>query len=268
VRRNGQAGTLWLGAQAGLPIVLGYLSIGFAAGVVQRASGLSVAEVMLMSLLLYAGSAQFVIAGLIAAAWPAQLPVLVIIATVFLVNLRHVLLSAALAPHFTKVSAGRNALLGLQLTDETFVVAWTSLMRGALPERGRAAWMAGLNLSAYLSWAAANLAGALASGLVGDARAIGFDFALPAMFGALLVLQFTASQSMNSEAASPKAVTPEVVARRARVRRMLAVALLAAALAVGIALLLPGPWNILLATLVSATLSLVLDRTWKSARKS
>jgi 4-azaleucine resistance transporter AzlC len=263
VRRNGQAGTLGQGAQAGLPIVLGYLSIGFAAGVVQRASGLSVAEVMLMSLLLYAGSAQFVIAGLIAAAFPAQLPVLVIIATVFLVNLRHVLLSAALAPHFTKVSAGRNALLGLQLTDETFVVAWTSLMRGTLPERGRAAWMAGLNLSAYLSWAAANLAGALASGLVGDGRAIGFDFALPAMFGALLVLQFTASQSMNSGTAGP-----EVVMRRARVRRMLAVALLAAALAVGIALLLPGPWNILLATLVAATLSLVLDRTWKSARKS
>lgn len=267
MRRDGQAGTLRQGAQAGLPIVLGYLSIGFAAGVVQRASGLTVAEVMLMSLLLYAGSAQFVVAGLIAAALPAQLPVLAIVATVFLVNLRHVLLSAALAPHFTKVSAGRNALLGLQLTDETFVVAWTAVMRGTLPEQGRAAWMAGLNLSAYLSWAAANLAGALASGLVGDGRAIGFDFALPAMFAALLVLQFTAPQSTSS-AEGPLAVDPEVAAQRARGRRMLAVALLAAALAVGIALLLPGHWNILLATLVAATVALILDRSWTSARTS
>lgn len=246
--RHGLAGRFWSGAGAALPVVLGYLSIGFAAGVVQRASGLSVAEVMLLSLLLYAGSAQFVIAGLLAAASPAQLPVLAIVATVFLVNLRHVLLSAALAPHFTKVSSGRNALLGLQLTDETFVVAWTSLMRGALPEQGRAAWMAGLNLSAYLAWAAANLAGALASGLVGDARAFGFDFALPAMFGALLVLQFSA--------------------QRKRVPTMLAVALLAAALAVGIALLTPGPWNILLATLAAATLALFVDRTWTYDRKS
>ncbi|MBM3345822.1 MAG: branched-chain amino acid ABC transporter permease [Betaproteobacteria bacterium] len=259
---EGRAGTLRQGAQAALPIVLGYLSIGFAAGVVQRASGLSVAEVMLMSLLLYAGSAQFVVAGLIAAASHAQLPVLAIVATVFLVNLRHVLLSAALAPHFTSVSAGRNALLGLQLTDETFVVAWTALVRGALPQRGRAAWMAGLNLSAYFSWAAANLAGALASGLVADARASGFDFALPAMFAALLVLQFTAPQSTSPEAAGQQA------AQRARMRGMLVVALIAAALAVGIALLIPGQWNILLATLVAATLALVLDKAWTSARTS
>src|SRR3990172_12658401 len=82
------------GARAGLPVVLGYLSIGFAAGVVQRASGLSVAEVMLMSLVLYAGSAQFVAASMIAAASPP----LAVIATVLFVNLRHLLLSAALPP--------------------------------------------------------------------------------------------------------------------------------------------------------------------------
>ena len=155
---SAEVGTLGSGARAALPIVLGYLSIGFAAGVVQRASGLSVIEVVLMSLVLYAGSAQFVVAGLIAAARPGELPVATIVATVFLVNLRHVLLSAALAPHFTRVSAIRNALLGLQLTDETFVVAWTALARGVLPDAGRAAWMAGLNLSAYFSWALANLA--------------------------------------------------------------------------------------------------------------
>ena len=255
---TGEVGTLGSGARAALPIVLGYLSIGFAAGVVQRASGLSVIEVVLMSLVLYAGSAQFVVAGLIAAARPGDLPVATIVAAVFLVNLRHVLLSAALAPHFTRVSAIRNALLGLQLTDETFVVAWTALARGVLPDAGRAAWMAGLNLSAYFSWALANLAGALASGMVGDLRAIGFDFALPAMFGALLVLQLSAHR--DSVAPDASRATPG--------RKLFGVALLSAVLAVVIALLVPGQWNILIATVAAATFALSMEQAWKSARKS
>ena len=233
------------GARAGLPVVLGYLSIGFAAGVVQRASGLSVAEVVLMSLVLYAGSAQFVAASMIAAARP---PVAVIV-TVLFVNLRHLLLSAALAPFFARVPAWKNALIGAQLTDETFVVALGRLQgsqgvreaQGSLP-----AWMAGLNLSAYASWAVANLAGALAGGLVSHTRALGFNFALPAMFAALLVLQ---------------------VAAQASSRRALAVTLVASAISVGIAFALPGNWNIIIATVAGATLGAALE-LWKSAQTS
>jgi predicted branched-subunit amino acid permease len=247
-------------------VVLGYLSIGFAAGVVQRASGLSVAEVMLMSLVLYAGSAQFVAASLIAAASPP----LAVIATVFFVNLRHLLLSAALAPYFARVPAWKNALIGAQLTDETFVVALGRL-QGATVGPGAAAdpntavgegarsgqasparrgvspaWMAGLNLSAYTSWAAANLAGALAGGLVSHTRALGFDFALPAMFAALLVLQLAAQANRLCA---------------------LAVTLAASALSVGIALALPGNWNIIIATLAGASLGAALE-LWTSAQTS
>ena len=226
------------GARAGLPVVLGYLSIGFAAGVVQRASGLSVAEVMLMSLVLYAGSAQFVVASMLAAASPP----LAVIATVFFVNLRHLLLSAALAPHFARVPAWKNALVGAQLTDETFVIALNHL-RG---REARPAWMAGLNLSAYWAWAAANLAGALAGGLVSHTRTLGFDFALPAMFAALLVLQFVA---------------------QANRWRALAVTLLASALSVGVAVMVPGNWNIIIATLAGATLGTAME-LWRSGPTS
>jgi 4-azaleucine resistance transporter AzlC len=227
------------GARAGLPVVLGYLSIGFAAGVVQRASGLSVAEVMLMSLVLYAGSAQFVAASMIAAASPP----LAVIATVFFVNLRHLLLSAALAPYFARVPAWKNALIGAQLTDETFVIALNGLQAG---RPASPAWMAGLNLSAYSAWGAANLAGALAGGLVGHTRALGFDFALPAMFAALLVLQVSA---------------------QAERRRALGVALLAGGLSVGVALLARGNWNIIVATVAAASLGAALE-LWKSAPTS
>lgn len=226
------------GARAALPVVLGYLSIGFAAGVVQRAAGLSVAEVALMSMVLYAGSAQFAAAGMIAAAAQPG----AIIATVFFVNLRHLLLSAALAPFFARIPAWKSALLGAQLTDETFVITWARLQgRGSVSP----AWMAGLNLSAYLSWAFATTVGALAGDLVADSRALGFDFALPAMFAALLVLQLASHRSRG---------------------RSLAVALFASIIAVGAALSLSGYWSIIAATLLGATLGLFLDR-WKSAPK-
>lgn len=220
-------------------MVLGYLSIGFAAGVVERAAGLSVAEVALLSLILYAGSAQFVTAGMIA----ASSPVAAIVFTVFLVNLRHLLLSAALAPALSRLPAWKNALIGAQLTDETFVIAWG---RAADGHALSAPWMWGLNLAAYLAWAAANVAGALLGGALGDSRALGFDFALTAMFAALLVLQLQASRTR---------------------RRAIVVAAVAAALGLALSQVLPGTWFVIVATLAAATLGFALER-WTSARKS
>jgi 4-azaleucine resistance transporter AzlC len=247
------------GALAGVPVVLGYLSIGFAAGVVQRVSGLSIAETLLLSTVLYAGSAQFVVAGLVAAALPGALPVAAITATVFLVNLRHLLLAAALAPHFREASAWKSGLLGLQLTDETFVVASTRLRDAEIAPRIRVAWMAGLNLSAYGSWALGNLAGALASGVVGDVRSLGLDLALPAMFCALLVLQFERSRSSSVE------VQAEVKQRN---RIGLLTVLVSMIVAWGLSGVVAGHWIILVATVTGATLALIAGRRWKSVRTS
>ncbi len=241
-------GELLKGARAGLPVVLGYLSIGFAAGVVQRAAGMSVAEVMLLSLVLYAGSAQFVVASLVAASVSPATAVV----TVFFVNLRHLLLASALAPYCRRFPAWQNALIGAQLTDETFVVAWgrltTAEATGATTATFGARWMLGLNLSAYSAWALANFAGALAGDRVGSIRALGFDFALAAMFGALLVLQLAAQAST------------------ARLSGLV-VASLAALLSVTVTLVLPGNWNILIATLLAATAGLFFQQ-WKSANTS
>lgn len=229
------------GARAGVPVVLGYLGIGLAAGVVERAAGLSYAEILLLSMVMYAGSAQFVLTSMVALASPLSAVVL----TVFFVNLRHLLLSAALAPYFRALPAWKNALLGLQLTDETFVVAAGRYARR--PPVG-AAWMAGLNLAAYASWAAANLAGAVFSAqFAGSAvatRVLGF--ALPCMFAGLLVLQLAA---------------------RPRLRVGLCVALASAVLALAAQTAQPGPWAVIIATLLGASLGLVLDR-WTFAPKS
>ena len=199
---------------------------------VERAAGLSVAEIALLSLVLYAGSAQFVVASMVAAASPAA----TVIVTVFFVNLRHLLLSAALAPALSKVPAWKNALIGAQLTDETFVVAWG---RAAAGGTLTAPWMWGLNVSAYLAWAAANVAGGLLGGAFGDSRRLGFDFALTAMFAALLVLQTTAAP--------------------ARARAMV-VAAAAAALAIALSQVLPGTWFVIVSTLAAASIGFALER--------
>lgn len=233
--------TFAAGARAGVPVVLGYLGIGVAAGVVERAAGLSYAEVLLLSMVLYAGSAQFVITSMVALASPAS----AIVLTVFFVNVRHLLLSAALAPYLRKLPAWKNALLGLQLTDETFVVAAGHFARH-VPTR--AAWMAGLNVAAYSAWAAANLTGAVFSaqfaGSAHNTRVLGF--ALPCMFAGLLVLQLRA---------------------RPRMRTGLLVALFSAALAVAVQSRNPGPWAVIFATALGATLGLALER-WTSGPKS
>jgi predicted branched-subunit amino acid permease len=227
------AGSFGAGARASLPVVLGYLGIGLAAGVVERAAGMSYAEVLLISTVLYAGSAQFVVTSMLTLASPAA----AIVLTVFFLNLRHLLLSAALAPALRQVPAWKNALIGLQLTDETFVVA-----------AGRAtlapAWMAGLNLAAWTTWACANLAGAALSGSIGETRVLGF--ALPCMFAGLLVLQLHSFAALR---------TPLVVAVFAGGFALLGKALFS------------GPAVIIIATVAGATLGLALQR-WTSARNS
>ncbi|WP_159884632.1 AzlC family ABC transporter permease [Paenibacillus puerhi] len=181
-------GSFWLGVKDCVPTLLGYLSIGFAAGVVGRTSGLSGLEVVLMSTFLYAGSAQFVVSGMFAAGAPAASIVL----TVLFVNMRHLLLSAAISPYFRNHPAWKNVLIGSQLTDETFGVAIHRLRSGMNGRTDR--WMFGLNITAQLNWIAATWAGAYLGAWIPDPDAVGLPYALPAMFAGLLVMQIAAQQ--------------------------------------------------------------------------
>ncbi len=225
------------GARACLPIVLGYLAIGVAFGVVARTAGLSPLEVALMSLLLYAGSAQFVAAGLIG----AGASVSAIVVTVFLVNIRHFLYSAALSARVKHLPWWKSVLIGAELTDETFSVAMSKVT-----EDGRLAapWLFGLNVTAQTTWLSATTAGALVGRAIPDTRALGLDFALAAMFAALLVLQ---------------------IANHPRMSHAVAVAALAAAVAVGGAQIVSGSWAIIVAAVVAATAGVILEERspWK-----
>lgn len=164
-----------------VPTLLGYMSIGFAFGIVGISSQLSIWEIALLSIFIYAGASQFIICALLVTGSPLS----AIIFTTFIVNLRHLLLSLTLAPHFTRYSVKQNIGFGLLLTDESFGVAMNKLaQQGKLNNR----WMHGLNITAYLCWIAACTLGGIFGNWISNPEALGLDFALSAMFAALLIL--------------------------------------------------------------------------------
>jgi predicted branched-subunit amino acid permease len=123
----------------------------------------------------------------------------------------------------------------LELTDETFALIVGRLGRDFIPSH---AWLYGVNVTAQASWVGATTAGALLGQAVSNVSVLGLDFALTAMFAALLVLQ---------------------IAHRPHLRIAVAVAVAGAVVAVGGGLLVPGSWAVIAATLVAATLGVALE---------
>ncbi len=173
--------TFMQGVKDCVPTLLGYISIGVAFGVVGIASGISVLEIFLLSVLVYAGSAQFIFCGL----YLAGAPVTAIVVTIFIVNLRHLLMSLTIAPYFTKHSTLRNIGFGTLLTDETFGV---SVVATSKEGRLGGKWMDGLNVTAYTTWIAACTFGGVVGQWLPNPEKWGLDYALVAMFVALLIL--------------------------------------------------------------------------------
>jgi len=169
------------GVRQALPIVLGYIPVGFAYGVLAQKSGLGFMNAVAMSVIVFAGSAQLIGAGL----FGAGAAPLAIIVTTFVVNLRHLLMSAALAPKLRGWKKWQIALFGYELTDETFALHTMRMAK----ENPPVAETFGVNVTAQASWVVGSLAGYLAGGQIADVRPVGLDYALPGMFIALLVPQ-------------------------------------------------------------------------------
>jgi 4-azaleucine resistance transporter AzlC len=226
--------TFLQGVKECIPTLLGYLSIGFAAGVVEKTAGLSILEIALLSFILYAGSGQFIAAGMIGAGSSAT----AIIITIFFVNLRHILLSAALSPYFRHLTPIKNMLVGALLTDETFGVA---INKAAKRKQISEKWMHGLNITAYLNWVAANVAGAYFGQWISDPEKFGLDFALPAMFIGLLVL---------------------TMASRGKVKLDIIVGIMAIIIGVGASVMFSASIGVIVATIIASTIGMVIEK-WK-----
>ncbi|GAF40494.1 amino acid transport protein [Agrilactobacillus composti DSM 18527 = JCM 14202] len=172
-----------------LPTVFGYIGVGIAFGIVAKTYHLSVLMVLLMSLIVYAGSAQFIITGMLAAGSPIG----AIVVSTILINARMSLMSMTVAPYFKDKSFGENIGVGSLLTDETFALSMNKL--NFTDHKLNGPWLNSANIVAYLVWALATVAGSLIGGLIPNPESLGLDFAVVAMFIGLLYLQIITDRS-------------------------------------------------------------------------
>ena len=225
----------WLnGVVQALPIVLGYIPVGFAFGVLAQKAGLSMLMTLLMSVIVFAGSAQLISVGLFA----AGMDPLSIILTTFVVNLRHMLFSAALSPHLSDWRKPELAGFAAEITDETFALHATRMDEADPPKAETFA----VNLTAQVSWVLGTLLGIVGGQLISDIEPFALDYALPAMFIALLVMQI-------------------------KNRRQIFVAVLAGVLSVGLYMLGLDQWYVILATVIAATAGVALEQ-WTKKQSS
>ena len=168
------------GAGAAWPICLGYFPIGMALGVLGQQAGLGPLWIGLMSILVFAGSAQFIGVAMIDGGASA----VSIILTTFVVNFRHFLMSSALAVPLKGVRRLFLYLFAYGITDESFGVNMTRFRKGGWDK-----WRAlVVHHTANTTWILSTMLGGLVGTLIPEG-AFGIDYALPGMFIALLVLQ-------------------------------------------------------------------------------
>jgi 4-azaleucine resistance transporter AzlC len=164
-----------------VPVVMGYLPVGFAYGVLAVNAGLSTVETLLMSVIVFAGSSQLMAVGFFA----MGLNPVSIILTTLIVNLRHLLMSASLSPYMKPWRRLEVARFCFELTDETFAVHCVRFGNGETSARTAMA----INVTCQSAWVIGTLVGVLAGNLITDIRPFALDYALPAMFIALMILQ-------------------------------------------------------------------------------
>ena len=175
---------------ATLPVMAGYLILGFGFGIIIKANGYSIALAAAMSTFIYAGSMQYVAIGLMTGGASLITTAL----TTLMVNIRHLFYGVSMLEKYQHTGPATPYLI-FALTDETY-----SLVCGELPNiapEDRASYellVSGLN---HLYWIAGSVAGALAGSLI-QFSSQGIDFALTALF-----LTVFTDQWLNNKKHSP-----------------------------------------------------------------
>lgn len=218
-----------LGIKKTAPLVIGIVPFGLAYGVLATQAGLTVAETLLMSLVVFAGSAQFMAVVMIQAG--VGLPFIVL--STFAINLRHLLMGLSLSPYFAEETSWWRRLLAFGMADEVYVTTIAHHQEMGL-ERGSRHFMLASALTLYCVWATCSVVGAVAGRSIPDPLAWGLDFAMPATFLTMLVPQ-------------------------AETRRMLAVIIVAALVGTWAYVAIPGKWYIIIAAMAATAVGTALE---------
>jgi 4-azaleucine resistance transporter AzlC len=165
------------GVRALLPMLLGTSPFGMIYGVAAVQAGLPVAVAIGMSLIVFAGTSQFIAARLFGSGAPG----LIIVLTTFVVNLRHMLYSASTAPYVRHLSPLWKYLLAFLLTDEAYAVSITYYEGNASPpahETQRHWYFLGAGLTLWVSWQISTAVGVLLGQEVPGSWSLDFTLAL------------------------------------------------------------------------------------------
>lgn len=171
----------WNGVKGTFPLVVGAIPFGIIFGALAVTSGVTPGGALAMSAIVFAGSSQFIASGLVA----GGAPLLVIVLTTLVVNLRHALYAASLAPHMKHLPQRWLAPLGFWLTDESFVVTIARYNRpDASPHKHW--YFLGSAVFMYSNWQLCTVIGIVAGQAIPNPAAWGLDFALVVTFIGML----------------------------------------------------------------------------------
>jgi len=172
--------TFWDGVRAEFPLLVGVFPFGMIYGALALNAGLSTSASQMMSSIVFAGSAQFITAKLVSDAAPA----LVIILTIAVVNLRHMLYSASLAPYLKNLSLKWKVLLSYLLTDEAYAPSILKFEATGITPFSH--WfLLGAGFSLWFTWQVSTALGIFLGAAIPENWHL--DFALPLTFIAMVV---------------------------------------------------------------------------------
>ncbi len=161
------------------PILVGVFPFGAIVGITMVSVGIKPLAAMAMSVIVFAGAAQLATANLIG----QGAPFLIIVATALIINLRFLMYSASLAPHFTRLHRRWKWFLAYLLTDQAYALSILAFgQKVTAPNRH---WFyLGAALGLWVTWQAATVVGVLVGLQVPSSWGLGF--AIPLTFLALL----------------------------------------------------------------------------------
>ncbi|OLN29409.1 AzlC family ABC transporter permease [Desulfosporosinus metallidurans] len=223
-----------MGIKKTTPLMVGVIPFGLAYGIMGAQAGLKFSEITLMSIFVFAGSAQFMAVGMI----KEGISFAFIVFSTLLINLRHLLMGLSLAPYLNTQKRRWLYLLAFGMVDESYASTINHYQESG-SEQGNPYFMVGAALGMYIFWIGSSVVGGLLGHSIKDPLSWGLDFAMPATFLSILVLQIKSA-------------------------RMLIVFLVSGITAIAAYIYIPGKWYIIIATVAATATGAFMELTEES----
>lgn len=169
------------GLKDSIPLLLGFVPFALVLGAQASSKGLSAIEVSLMTGLNFAGGSEFTAVNL----WTSPPHILLIVAMSFLVNSRHLMMSAAIAPYLNHLPKRKVLPALFFMCDESWAMALTDAERKTV-RRVSLSYYMGASIGLYSTWVFFTGLGAIVGPILGDIEKYGFGMAFVAVFLYLL----------------------------------------------------------------------------------